>query len=483
MLRHLLLSTLFCAFLTCATASAQDLCPVGTPSDKLVCVIPGVFGVNGLSGALAVSGHQGHFQNSFLRSLTPLNSTVASQSSLVPLASPSSGITFAWDPAAKVFTQSTDSFGPILGERAETIGKYRVFLGFSYQYFKFDRLDGLDLKKDFPAVFTHQDDTVDVPGRTCSINPPDTPSNTGACGFVRDVIKTNDRFELKIHQFTTFVTFGLTNRIDVSMAVPIENVRMGVFASATIVNNSLSLLHQFPSRPGCPAPCFNSPPFSNVGTASGIGDLTLRVKGTAWKGERAALALGVDVRVPTGDELNFLGAGAAGVRPFVVWSYRSRISPHVFVGYEANGSSKIAGDISMGKKERLPGQLTYSGGADVWLTKWFTAAFDLVGQQVFQARRVSVTTFTELGACKDGFCGVCPVPLPPGTSCSLNFNVANKDDNLSQMAGSYNITNASVGVKIRPFGRLLVTGNVLLKLNDGGLRANFVPLVGVSYTF
>ena len=467
MLRHSLVAALFCAFLTCTTARAQNLCPVGTVSDKLVCLIPGVFGVNGLAndGALVNNGHQGHFEDSFLSSLTPLNSAVGSQSTLLPLASPSSGITFSWNPAAKVFSPSTDSLGPILGERAETIGRYRVFLGFSYQYFKFDSLDGLDLKdpKKLPAVFTHQD------LGTCSINAPNNgTSSTGPCGFVRDVIKTANRIDLKIHQFTTFVTFGLTNRIDVSMAIPMANVRMGVFSTATIVNNSLSFLHEFRPRPDCTDPCFNRS-FSKARNASGIGDITLRVKGTAWKGERAGLALGVDVRVPTGDELNFMGAGAAGVRPFVVWSYRSRISPHVLVGYETNGSSVLAGDISTGKKARLPGQLTYSGGADVWLTKWLTAAFDLVGQQVFEARRVSVTTFTELGACT--------------TSACTSFNTPNIDPNLSQVAGSYNITNASVGVKIRPFSRLLITGNVLIKLNDGGLRAKVVPLVAVSYTF
>jgi hypothetical protein len=463
MLRPSLLTALFCVLLTCATASAQGLCPVGTASDKLVCLIPGVYGPNGL--ALDANGHQGHFEESFLVDrLTPLDSAVGSQSSRLPLASPSAGITFTWNPTAKVFTTSTDSFGPVLGERAETIGRYRLFLGFSYQYFKFDSLDGLDLKK-LPAVYTHKNDSVDVAGRTCSING----DNTGACGFVRDVVKTNNRIDLRIHQFTTFVTFGLTNRIDVSMAIPIENVRMGVFSNATIVNNSLSGDHIFPPRPDCVAPCLDKL-FSNVRNVSGIGDITLRVKGTAWKGERAGVALGVDVRVPTGDKLNFLGSGAAGVRPFVVWSYRSRISPHVVVGYETNGSSVLAGDILTGSKERLPSQLTYSGGADVWLTKWFTAAFDLIGQQVFEARRVSTTTFTELGACTD-------------PTCTAPFKTPNMDPNLSQLTASYNITNASIGAKIRPLARLLVTGNVLIKLNDGGLRARFVPLVAVSYTF
>lgn len=477
MLRPSLLTALLCVSLTCATASAQGLCPVGTASDKLVCLIPGVFGVNGLAngGALAVVGdHQGHFQASFLSSLTPLNSAVGSQSTLLPLASPSSGITFTWNPTAKVFTASTDSFGPVLGERAETIGRYRLSLGFSYQYFKFDSLDGVDLKK-LPAVYTHQDDTI-APGMTCSINAPNpSSSNTDGCGFVRDVISTNNSIDLKIHQFTTFVTFGLTNRIDISVAIPIENVRMGVFSNAAIVDNSNSGFHRFRQGTNCAGNgCLNNS-FSNFRSASGIGDITLRVKGTAWKGERAGLALGVDVRVPTGDKLNFLGSGAAGVRPFVVWSYRSRISPHVVVGYETNGSSVLAGDISTGSKERLPSQLTYSGGADVWLTRWFTAAFDLIGQQVFEARRVSINTdFQDLGPC---------VPPSGPNYCNGTPGPPNRYSNLSQLTGSYNITNASVGAKIRPFARLLVTGNVLIKLNDGGLRARFVPLVAVSYTF
>ncbi len=482
-LKHLLLIALFCAVLSGTTASAQNLCPLGTPSDKLVCLIPQVFGVNGL---VLDTLQARQFRNDFLSSnLTPLNSEIARQSALLPLASPSSGITFSWVSAAKAFTPSTDSFGPILGERAETIGKYRVFLGFTYQYFKFDSLDGVNLKK-LPAVFPQPDNTFNAPTgvAACSATPatpPDSPANFGPCGYIRDVITVNTRLDLKIHQFTTFVTFGLTNRIDVSLVIPIENVRMGVFSSTTIVNNSNGLFHTFPIQNGICGDSNSNPPqlclnhlFSSVGSSSGISDITLRVKGTAWKGERAALALGVDVRLPTGDGLNLLGSGAAGVKPFVVWSYRFRISPHVFVGYGANGSSLIAGDISTGKKERLPGQLTYSGGADVWLTKWFTGAFDLVGQQVFQARRTSVTTFKELGACLDTT-GKCDP--------AKGFAPANMDQNLSQSTGTFNITNASVGLKMRPFARLLMTANVLIKLNDGGLRARVVPLAGVSYTF
>jgi hypothetical protein len=43
-----------------------------------------------------------------------------------------------------------------------------------------------------------------------------------------------------------------------------------------------------------------------------------------------------------------------------------------------------------------------------------------------------------------------------------------------------------MGVKIRPFAnvsKLVFTANVLVRLDDGGLRAKPAPLVGVGYTF
>lgn len=467
------------AFLLSLNAGAQtpQVC-LGGPasSNKLICLIPGVYGVNGLQLTSANQQHQGHFADSFVSTTsTPLSSAIGTQSSLLPLASPSSGLTFTWDPVAKAFAPSTDSLGPVLSERSETIGKHRIYLGFSYQFFDFDSLDGVSLK-DIPVVFTHQDDAKDsvTQGATgCSVSAPQNgTSSLQSCAYVRDVIKTRDRIDLKIHQFTAFATFGLTNNIDVSVAIPIETVRMGVLSTATIVDNSGSGDHEFQCSP---SPCLTEsfPTSPSAHGASGIGDLSLRIKGTPWKGERMAVAVGADIRVPTGDELNFLGAGAIGLRPFVIWSYRSRISPHVLLGYQSNESSVLAGDISTGRKARLPSAVTYSGGVDIWITKRLTGAFDLVGQEVHHARRVAASTFTELGACLD--------PYPDCVSTHLAE--PNRDRDTSQSIGSYNATNAAIGIKARLVGRFLLSANVSLKLNDGGLRAKAVPLVAASYTF
>ena len=471
-----LMSTLLCILAVPVIAPAQSLCPAGVASDKLVCLIPQVYGPNGLvlqntnSQVLGVAP----LQNSLPEVLSPLNSSIGRQAAILPLASPSSGITFSFDSVSKAFTSSNDSFGPILGERADTIGKSRVFVGFSYQQFKFDKLDGVSLE-DLPAVYTQADTFASNinggNGALCSLTSPDPASNRNECGFIRDIITTKNSLEIKLHQYTTFVTFGLTNSIDVSMAIPIQNVRMGMRSEARLIPLSSSTVHQFPTNPTtCPSPCRVSSA-SKSGTASGIGDVIFRVKGTVSKKEKSVTALGVDVRVPSGDPLNFLGSGAAGFKPFLIWSYHTRISPHAFVGYEINGSSKIAGDITKGTKEKLPGQLAYTLGADAWITRNFSVAFDLLGDAVFQAQHLTATTTVQPAACATQACTTLVATPPPS------------DPNLLSGTASYNVLNSSVGAKFKPFDNFLVTGNVMFRMNQGGLRANTVPLVGVSYTF
>jgi hypothetical protein len=475
--RYSLLIVLFFVVLAGGSAGAQNLCPPGAPSDKMICLIPQVYGPNGLvlpGGANYPSGasSQLDFATSSLR---PVNTAIVSQAASLPFASPSSGITFTWDPAAKVFAPSAGSLGPIVGDRAETIGRGKVFVGFDYQYFQFGTFDGVSLK-DLPIVFAQADNSVAVPGKTCSVNGfVSSPKNTLDCAFIRDVVTVKNRLDLKVSQFITVVNFGVLNRLDVSMVIPMETVRMGISSDATIVNVSNTPFHAFINRPGCGTAttnCLNQQ-FSSVRSASGIGDMIMRVKGTAWKGERAALALGADIRFPTGDAMNYLGSGAAGVQPFLTWSRNARISPHALVGYQVNGSSVIAGDITTGGKERLPSQLIYSGGVDVWLTKRVTVAADLVGEQVFQARRLSKTTFTEMGGCAGQVYPTCAAPFAP----------ANTDPALSAASRSVNISSVSLGAKWKPLSTVLITSNVLIRINDGGLHASVVPLVGVSYTF
>ena len=474
-------------------ASAQNLCST-TDTGKVACTVANVYGVNGLSngGALAPHGsHEGHFADSFLSNLNALNSSIGSQLGVLPLVSPSSGIAFSFDRSLGVFVSSQYNLGPILSERAGTIGRHKLLFGFSYQAFDFDTLDGMDLKK-LPAVFTHEDYQPSSSAPTCSVNgnPPvaDATLNQGQCAFVRDTIVTLNNIDLRVNQYTAFFSFGLTDRLDISVAIPTVNVRMSVTSATTIRNNGSDNNHQFADPAtglACsPNPCFNRTFFNSTG-ATGIGDVTVRTKYEIWKGERAGFAVGGDVRFPTGDSLNYLGSGAYGIKPFAAFSYDfKRLSTHLNGGYEWNGSSFLAGNIAPSQtlgtvppsKDNLPGQFFYSAGAEVGVLKRLSAAFDFLGQEFINAPRIAPSTYQELPAC------TLPAPQPscgpPGT-----FNATGATDaDFRAFKASYSTAAIALGLRFRPFSKVLLTANVVTKLNDSGLRSKFIPLLGISYT-
>jgi Putative MetA-pathway of phenol degradation len=516
------------------SAFAQGPCFV--QSSNLACVIPQEYGAGAVAGfkpgsfsgvLYPVGGHPIHFRDDFaVTTLRPLTAEIGREANLLPLASPSSGVVLVYDPNLKTLVTGTESLGPVLGERAETVGRHHLFVGFSYQFFNFDQLDGVNLNS-FPVRLTHTDDNFDITPRgmpptiTCSTNGGVSgPVNLDACAFVRDRIDTLNSINLKINQYTSYITFGLTKRIDVSMVIPIENVRMALTSQDTIVPGTngqipvivgspnqtsgnrnttnppsngppyfFHLFHDCPNTspasgvsglaPSCLQHAFPDAAFTGNGSqprnsATGIGDVVARVKWNAWEGERAGFAAGMDVRFPTGDALNYLGSGSYGFKPFAVFSYRARIAPHVLVGYEWNTDSITAGDLVNGGKGSVPNDFVYTVGADASVTKWLTADFDIVGQRVFGTQTVTVTSQQFLGNC-----GSCSSSASPVSDVTLNSLTTIPNS-------SYNITNASMGIKARPFGhlsRLVLTANVLVRLDDGGLRSKPVPLVGLGYTF
>lgn len=495
--------------LLCSHGDAQGTCSQTTTTSKMVCTIPQLYGPQGLvfqvfqgppaplSSALGGSGN-GALLGSFSQGLSPLNVALATQLTFLPLVAPSSGITFTFDRALGVSVLSNDSFAPVFSEGGRTIGRHRLAVGFSYQYSKLDSLDGVNLKS-FPSVYLRGDVSVPAlnPGQTpftCSITAPSPgPLNTAYCAVVRDYITTTNTVDLHMSQYTAFLTFGLANRIDISVAVPIESVHMSADSSAVIVQQSLSSAAYFNGSQSSPlCQTLIEPPrrsglctantFSNRNSASGIGDLTLRGKGTIMKGERSDLALGVDVRLPTGDDTNFLGSGAFGVKPFAAWSYSWRISPHFDVGYGWNGKSLLAGDVVAGTKTHLPSEIFYSAGFEAAILRRLTATVDFIGQRLFSAERIELSSVSTPGIC-DTYPGYNTDSTAPPPGGCLNPAPPGQAPSITQSSGSYGITNAGVGLRYNPIGRLLLTANCQFKLDDGGLRAKYLPTAAVTYTF
>jgi hypothetical protein len=454
----------------CPTATSTLSSAIPTRSGEMICLVPQVYGAGGLVGtdhggplfSTARFSHAAHFSNSALQSFTPLNAEIGSQLSQLAIPSPASGFIFSYNPSLGVVARQTESFGPILTERAETIGRHKLYVGFSYQFFDFDRADGVNLKN-FGAVFQHEKEpSACFPGSPITCEPDGEPL------FQKDIISTQNRIDLKVHQFTAVATFGVTNRLDISVAIPVLDVHMGMKSNAGITSFETAAsfppccVHQFdPANRDIPQfetfVSSSQADFFNNKSASGIGDVVFRGKLQLLKHERAGLTAGMDVRVPTGDEKNFLGSGAWGLRPFVTFSYASRISPHATFGYQINGKSILAGDVTTNTRAFLPDVITYSVGADVGVTHRLTVSGDFLGQTLPDANTISSTTFTDFGG--------------------------NTHPNITAGTSTINQQSIAVGGKVNPVGKLLLTGNVLFRLNDAGLHSKPVPLAGISYTF
>lgn len=410
--------------------------------DKLALLIPNLYGPGGLivdSEALLPDGstHSAHFNSAFQSEFTQFNIALASQLANVSLPSPASGYTYAFDPSLGVFRRSTQSFGPILADRAETIGRRKFTFGFNYQRFSFDSIEGVDLG-DVPAVFTHDGFQLG--------------------GGRRDVVTTSNAIEARVAQFNAFFSYGLTDRLDVSLALPIVDAELRVASRATIrrVGTGSSLaVHFFRDASGGFG---DRRDFAASGSASGIGDVILRLKGAAPKSGPTSLALSVDVRFPTGDELDLLGSGAYGFKPVLAVSWAvKKVSPHLNLGYQWNGRSVLAGDVAKRTKGDLPNQFLYTGGVDIGLGDKLTLALDVLGQRVVDSPRLVRSTFTAANG---------------ETFPQIGFE-----------RGSFNVTNGAVGLKVNSGGSLLLDFNVLFKLDNGGLRDKVTPLLGFEYSF
>ena len=462
-----------------------------TGKTSLLCAIPNLYGPYGL--VLPNPGVSDQFLSFFQTNFA----ATATQLTLLPLASPASGFVYHYDPKTGLSSRTSESFGPVLTERGETIGRHRFYFGGTFQRFRFNKLDGVSLH-DLPAVLPA------APGS----------APAGAPQVGAQFLSTQNSVDIKINQFTFVATYGVTNRIDVSVAVPVMQVGLNVSSVVTINRIAGTEPILSPGAPGQPpvvSCCSNGGPgpygpvfanyfdpknpqgstvrqFSNnqsspdiltnpaktgdlywnpsKNNAAGLGDITLRVKDNVYRNERLSFALLADIRLPSGDANNFLGSGALGIKPVAAVSVRTGpLTPHVNLGYQWNGSSVLGGNPYLGTSGRLPGFAIFSVGTDVGITKWLTASVDYLGQELINAPRVATTTYTSPGPlAATGQIGTFPTIAPGGNH-------------------SYNQSDSAFGAKINLVDRLLLTGNVIVALNQGGLRQRLTPLIALSYTF
>ena len=293
--------------------------------------------------------HAPHFTVTSLQGLDQLNQAISSNLGIVSLNSSATGFTL--DIERGVPVRSTENLGPLLAERAPTLGAKKLNLGLFYTRADFKRLAGKDLDN-LTLVFTHEDVNGD--------------GTLGVPEFELDQIDVDLDVELSQDIVALFATYGITNRWDVSSVVPIVHTRMKVRGVARIVRNSSisRFVHNF-------GPQGDQPVDTNGGDATGIGDILLRTKYHFFRSESKwpDLAVVGQVKLPTGDEDDLLGTGDTNFLALLVASRTyGRFTPHVNVGYE----------VTTGPSDQ--NNLRYVVGADAALHPRFTLSGDIIGR-------------------------------------------------------------------------------------------------------
>ena len=437
-IRNLVLIALLCVCWT-NTALAQDLSVILPTLLQRSVTLAG--NPNPAPGQIS---HAGHFEPSAsgLELPTQMNAALVTALTTFPIGSSSGGFVFEGDPTVGDFRPASRTYGSSFAERALTAGKGTFSFGMHFQAARFDKFEGETLDDgSIKFYLTHED--VAPNG---ALNP----------FFEGDLIQASVFMEVKTDTTAFLLNYGLTDRLDVGAAVPIQHVSLNASVLATVdraATAAIPGIHRFDGSD----PDHNSQSLGN--SATGIGDILLRSRYRIWKVEGGGLAAGLDLRLPTGDEENLLGLGTTQAKFSLIGSKESSsgFSPHFNVSYTLSGEGNLPGVT-------IADEVGYIFGAEVGLGR-VTIAGDFIGRTLIDFGRFSNVTQTF------PLCGNNACQGPNSSFTRPEFS--HQDGSLTQLIGA-------AGVKVLLASRFLLTGNVLFSINEAGLTDRFVPVVGLD---
>jgi hypothetical protein len=349
----------------------------------------------------------------------------------LPIVAASAGFTYKYNPDLEVFERTSETLGPLFLERPDTLGRGKLNVNVSYQYVELNEIDGDDMSN------LEAPDPIRIRVRDSAGN---------LLGFTANRL----RYDLNLvnHIVGLSATYGVLDNLDVNLLLPIIVTDYDVTAR----NKQLFIAGTdgiFNPQPG---PELIGPADDG---ATGVGDLLLRAKYQLPRHGALRSALGLQLRLPSGEEDNFHGTGSFEASPFfyastVLWS---RVEPHASLGIDLR-----ADDV-----ERSQGR--YGFGVDVDVTRRLGLALGFLGRSEFNgSASESETSFGHL--VDPATSRVEPRPL-------LGIEFDRKD-----------YFDFSFGVRVVVWRQLMLFANGIYALNDDGLRNDSViPRGGIEGTF
>jgi hypothetical protein len=283
--------------------------------------------------------HTAHFNSSSLATAGLLVKLLSSNAAEFPAISTAPGLTYRYDPDTQLFERSSASLGPVFVERAQTLGRGKFDLGVSYLFLDFKEWQGNDLDRlTFPL---HNDSSDPRFGR-----------HTATVHF--------NKFLLQSSVVSFFATYGITDRWDVNLLIPLIFTSWDARARVRLDNTTTEKA------------------FSGRDNKTGVGDLLLRTKYCLFDAETFNVALGSSVRIPTGNAANFQGTGDTIADSFVAVSQESgRFHMHISTG--------MVFDFDDSDRSRID----YAGGVTIALIKQLALTLDVIGSSNLTTDRIS----------------------------------------------------------------------------------------------
>jgi len=321
----------------------------------------------------------------------------------VPIATSSSGFLYRLNPQLGTVERATDSFGGFFVERALTPGHGRASFGISASTTGFDRLDDQPLRDG--TLLTIANQFPDEPA----------PFDTERLAL-----------EVRSSTMTAYASVGITDRLEIGGALPfvrltIEGQRINVYRGDTFLQAS------------------------GAATASGVADAAVRVKYTLVAGRQGGAAIAAELRLPTGDADNLLGAGSTGFRMFGITALER--GPLMLSG----NAGFVTGGIS--------DEVTFGGAAAVAVNPRVSVTAEVIGRHVAELRPIELSSRPH-----PTFVGVETIRLIGGDPGRL-------------------IATGVAGMKWNPGGTIVIGAHLRWNFTTSGLTAPLTPAVAMEYAF
>lgn len=351
----------------------------------------------------------------------------------LPLPSASAGVSYSFDPATGNFQRDPVTFGQVFVDRAQTLGKGRLNLSFAYQFVRLDEISGE------PA--DDLTDTTPIPFR----------------GLLAAFEFTNLDAQADVHQFLFAGTYGITDDLEASIALPL--VYSSLFTRARLRAAGISTDGDLVRA---------NADVSDSSGPVGIGDILLRAKYRLLDRQTIDVAAGLLLRIPTGDVDDLQGTGFTEVAPTLFVSTR-RFEPRKWArlqGHLNAGAGLNADDVDSS-------EIRWSLGLDWGVTENTTASLAFLARH--QLARVAPPGFFNFARCRGGLVACASDPSLRNVGSQPLFGLS------GDRPDYYDLSIGGRGAIWRD--TVFAFANLVVPLNDGFVRTDPIPLVGVEATF